>query len=538
MQGLADFVDDLLIALELIAFALAVGGVVWGLAMRRPWRRPAGPLTTEGSSLGLMFGGASGLLVCQLAHFLVKAWILGVTLGRSPFPAFFHTPLFQAGLYRALLASAMIGCIAWLRQRPSSMRRWLAVTVVALLLLINSAWLLHAVSRLDDRIQLMTLTTAHELGGAAWAGGLAQLLLFWRRRARHPALDRLWPEALRRFSVVASASIALIVATGTALSLSYVGSWRGLFGTAYGAVLLAKIALLGTALGFGAYNHRIVRRVSREEQPEGLRRQVPYFVEVEAFIMVAILLAAAALASQPPAVDTPRQTASWSEVRGIFTPRLPRLTSPPHVTLNVEDDPSTWSTPEKLRSTHWSEFNHNVSGLFLLAMGLLALMEHTRLRWLARHWPLGFLGLGLFLIIRSDPSTWPLGPHTFWESLGDAEVLQHRLATLLVFALGFMEWRAHSPRAAGTRLPYVFPLLSLVGGGLLLTHNHIGFQLKSKFLIQISHTAMGMLAVLLGSGRWLELRVGEKAGKLAGVGSKMALILIGVILTFYNETIE
>ena len=73
-------------------------------------------------------------------------------------------------------------------------------------------------------------------------------------------------------------------------------------------------------------------------------------------------------------------------------------------------------------------------------------------------------------------------------------------------------------------------------GLLLLGHMRAGFQLKEEFLTQMTHTAIGLLAVIMACGRWLELRLAPLAGRLAGVASVLALLLIGLILLFYRET--
>jgi hypothetical protein len=39
----------------------------------------------------------------------------------------------------------------------------------------------------------------------------------------------------------------------------------------------------------------------------------------------------------------------------------------------------------------------------------------------------------------------------------------------------------------------------------------------------------------MGCGRWLELRLATPAGRLAGLGSIVALNLIALILVFYRE---
>ena len=78
-------------------------------------------------------------------------------------------------------------------------------------------------------------------------------------------------------------------------------------------------------------------------------------------------------------------------------------------------------------------------------------------------------------------------------------------------------------------------MLAAVGGLLLLTHSHVAFELKSSYLVQVTHTTMGALAVLLGCGRLLELRLASPAGRAAGVASSVAMLLIALVLVFYRE---
>src|SRR5262249_62419356 len=118
----------------------------------------------------------------------------------------------------------------------------------------------HAASRLEGRSTLMALTVLHQLGGGAWAGGLAQLLLVWRRVRQRPELAMLWPFVLRRFALVAAPAVALLAGTGIALGRIYVASWSGLFGTPYGAVIVAKVLLFAALAGVGALGDRRARR--------------------------------------------------------------------------------------------------------------------------------------------------------------------------------------------------------------------------------------------------------------------------------------
>ena len=91
-------------------------------------------------------------------------------------------------------------------------------------------------------------------------------------------------------------------------------------------------------------------------------------------------------------------------------------------------------------------------------------------------------------------------------------------------------------RLTAPRWRFVFPLLCAVGGAILLTHSHAMFNLKSEFLAEVSHAPMGVLAVFLGWGRWLELRLPEPEKRIPGWLWAVSLALIGLILLFYRET--
>ena len=124
--------------------------------------------------------------------------------------------------------------------------------------------------------------------------------------------------------------------------------------------------------------------------------------------------------------------------------------------------------------------NHHVAGLLVLVMGLLASMQGLRwARW-TRHWPVIFLGMAGFLLMRNDPEAWPRGPLGFWESLSDPVVFQHRVFVLLIVAFGVFEWSVHLERLRTKGHALVFPLLCAVSGGFLLAHTHSADDLKEQ----------------------------------------------------------
>lgn len=541
MQALANFLDLLLKNLLLIAQACALGGLVWTLVLLRAWRYPAP--TANGfiiRSIILTRTGALVMAIAQLAALLTQAWLLGETLHHSPFPAYFSTLPFRAGVTRALLAGGLAWVVLFLERRPTSVPRWSSALGLAILLVASGAWLVHAAGRLADRALLMSLTVLHQLGALVWIGCLIQLALLWRLLRRQPEGKPLWPVVLRRFVWVGAPMVVFVVATGLSLAWKYLGTWQGLIGTGYGTLVGIKMVLLVTALPFAALNGFLARKKCPGISSAGLDQRVPYLIEVELLLLLAILSTAASLTSQPPAIDLLDQQATWAEVVQVFRPKIPRLTSPsiPEA-LGALSEASPFAVdPNASVSTAWSDYNHNISSLFLVIMAVLALMTYTgRWPW-TRYWPLGFVALGVFILVRSDVGTWPFGPTGFWEGLlASEETFQHRLGALLAFALGILEWRARITKAPQGWIPFIIPVLCVGGGILLLAHSHSAFQVKEEFLLQVPHAAMGALAVLVACGRWVELRLrASAAGRLAGIVSLVAMLLIGLILLFYRET--
>jgi putative copper resistance protein D len=230
-------------------------------------------------------------------------------------------------------------------------------------------------------------------------------------------------------------------------------------------------------------------------------------------------------------VDVVADRATAAEVVQRFVPGWPRLASPALADMPVEDR----GAPRTAADRAWSEYNHNVAGLFVLAMGGLACLHALwGVRW-ARHWPLVFLPLGAFVLIRSDPGSWPLGPEGFWEGFQHPEVLQHRLFFVVVLAFGLFEWAVRTERVRRPGWAFVFPALAAVGGGLLLTHSHALGELKAEFLTEVTHAPLGLLALAVGWGRWLELRLGAADGRAPRRIWASALLLVGALLLIYHE---
>jgi copper transport protein len=105
--------------------------------------------------------------------------------------------------------------------------------------------------------------TVHLLAVAVWVGGLAVLVVVgapgWRAL---PDGDRptLLRQILPRFSRIAVAAVALVVASGTVNAILELATPGDLWRLTYGRVILAKIALLGLALVLAARHRWVVPR--------------------------------------------------------------------------------------------------------------------------------------------------------------------------------------------------------------------------------------------------------------------------------------
>lgn len=538
LQGLADFLDALMGGIGLISFSVALGALVWVSFVLKPLLVKEEEAThLVASSLRWLYLGAFTLAASHAVALFTKAWILKETLGHLPLMPYLGTTQFQAGVARMVLSLGLgiAGRNLFADPENPSRRRWVFGLMAAVILC--GAWLTHAVGRFEHREMLMLFTLVHQAAGAIWFGGVVQLIVFWRIARRHPRIRLLWPKALSRFSTVGISAVTALVLTGLPLAINYVDDFNALIGTGYGSLLLTKVALLAIALGLAWVNHRTAKRWQQGQPDPLLYQTVPHLIEAESFILISLLFVAVTLSSQPPAVDIPQLVASPGEVWQMFSPKWPQLTSPTHEELllgEVQRATIVGKQPP-VAASQWSNFNHNVAGLFLVVMAGVALIGYFwRLKW-PSYWPAGFIGLAIFLFFRSDAQAWPLGPIGFWEStLGDGEIFQHRIATLLAFVLGTLEIRART-RENAHKLRYLFPVLCAFGGILLLTHSHAGFELKTEYLIQSTHTVMGLLAVVMAAARWLELKLEPPAATWAGITAMGAMGLIGLILLFYDE---
>ncbi len=391
----------------------------------------------------------------------------------------------------------------------------------------------HAYARLGDRSVLLAATALHLFGAAVWIGGIPCFVMALSR-VRDGASLRL---VGARFSRLSMLGVGCILASATVFAVMYVGSWQGLYETAYGVMVTGKAVLFLALLGLGLGNFLVVERLRRNPATSVLRLR--RFAEVEIGIGLTLFFAAASLTSTPPAVDLRQDRLSAAEIVERFTPRWPTMAPPDAATLNLPPESFVPGSRETyahgLSDSQLSEFGHHRAGVFILVVAVLALLDRGGVRW-ARHWPLGFLALGVFLMFMSEPEVWPLGPVGFFAGLRDVEVLQHKLVFTLVIAFALFEWGVRVGRITNPAAALVFPLLVGVGSILLFAHSHPVIDIKDQLLVEMTHEPMALVGVTVASARWLQIRADGRVARVAGWVWPVGLLVISLILLLYRET--
>ena len=541
------YLSIVLHGLVIVAQSMTIGGVLFLVFLLRPFIDvlPEGHVL-ERRIARLTMWSALALALTELAGNALQISVLAATV-ELPLSNVIQASFAMAGWIKIVCALLLIPCLT---------SRYIAsrtVAVLALLLcaaeLIAATFTTHAYARLDHNTLLLAVEGLHQFGAAIWIGGIPCFVIAMSRL--HDADG--WRLVGARFSRMSMIGVACIVVSGAVMSYFYIGDLQGFYGTAYGVMVCAKIAMFLGLLALGFSNFLVTERLRKKQNAPVLRLR--RFAEVEIGIGFTIFFAAASLTSVPPAADLTVDRVSLHEIAVRNAPVWPRLHSPElhelavnqlqtkldHESAQDRDDAALANIPgsgvpepQNAQDIAWSEYNHHWSGIFVLLIGLLALLYRAGLGW-AKHWPLMFFGLAFFLLMRSDPEAWPLGQQGFWASMRSVEVAQHRFFVLLTVLFGVFEWCVRTGRMRNPKAALVFPLLVSVGGAMLLTHTHQISNVKDQMLIELTHTPLALCGVAAGWARWLELRLPGRGGRIAGWIWPVCFLLVGVLLLWYRE---
>ena len=328
--------------LSYLALALGVGGVFFVAAVWRPaLRASAGPdadwlaaseafavrarqvvlgavvLGAAASALGIVFQGAiaSGTSLWQaldpdvigdvLATRFGTIWGLRLlawlaVAGLLMLPA--------ARLTAPVLRPAALGASGLATASPATAAGVAGLAGLLGFLCLTPALAGHA-STTDPTWLLVPANFVHVLCMTVWVGGIGMLLMALpgaTGRLEQGDRTRLLAAAVGRFSVVALAAVAGLVAAGTVQAIAELDALSDLTDTPFGRAILIKVALLLALIGLGAWNRqrarpRLAALAAQGVTPGAAGVALRRSLRAELALMTAVLGVTAALVSYAPA---------------------------------------------------------------------------------------------------------------------------------------------------------------------------------------------------------------------------------------------
>ncbi|PWU24273.1 MAG: hypothetical protein C5B48_07060 [Candidatus Rokuibacteriota bacterium] len=193
---------------------------------------------------------------------------------------------------------------AELRQRTVSalLSLYAAIAAAAALLLVPA--LAGHAAQTSPRGLSIVLDWLHLVSGSVWLGGLIGLLVLWWSLGSAHRVSGL-ALCVPRFSRVAFVSVLVLIGSGIGASLVHFPTFGSFVHTSYGQALIAKIALLLTAMVLAAGNllrTRPALQASGGDAEIGAQpaRMLRVLVSGEVLLVAGALFAASILTSLPP----------------------------------------------------------------------------------------------------------------------------------------------------------------------------------------------------------------------------------------------
>lgn len=216
---------------------------------------------------------------------------LGAPLSHLAQPVIWRTGLGTSFGWTVLVALAALGLGLLSLAGPRALARSLAL---AGLLAVGVALAAsgHA-SAAEPQWLMRPLVFVHGIGIAFWAGALVPLALALKRQTADAV------GFLRRFSSAILPVVAVLAAAGVVLAVIQVQTPSALAGTAYGRLLLVKLALLVFLFTLAAVN-RWKLTASAEAGATEVQRRLTRSIGVEMLIVLAIFGVAAGWRFTPP----------------------------------------------------------------------------------------------------------------------------------------------------------------------------------------------------------------------------------------------
>jgi len=298
-------------ALGFIAALGMIGSTVFGLFVAPRLARTAGGGTARESDdtvaraarLGreaawLVVAVAIGRLIAQsyAVHGMRRAW-------DGSLLASMITGTIWGHAWILCIIAGGLGILAFTMVRGTTRRGWGIAALASLALSLALALSGHAVATPNRTALAIVADVVHVLAAGGWLGTLLVVVLAGipavladareMRGARIATLVQL-------FSPVALTCAAALVITGVVAAWLHLGSFAALWSSSYGRVLILKLVLVATVVGFGAFNWRVLSPTLGDERAAaGIRRSAAR----ELTVGLLVLIVTAVLVALPPPAE-------------------------------------------------------------------------------------------------------------------------------------------------------------------------------------------------------------------------------------------
>jgi len=163
---------------------------------------------------------------------------------------------------RLELGAAIVALVSFVLAARRLRAAWLLAGISAIVLAVTPALAGHAAASPRFTALMIVTDFLHVLGGATWLGNLLSIMLIGVPIALMLDGPGRWEAVaslVNAFSPIALASVAIVVASGVIASWVHLEHFAALWQSAYGQVLLLKLALVAITVIIGAYNFRRVQ---------------------------------------------------------------------------------------------------------------------------------------------------------------------------------------------------------------------------------------------------------------------------------------
>jgi putative copper export protein len=279
-------------------------------------------------------------------------------------------------LWREIYGALLLALLISFQNTDISERagRWMVLAAIPLAA--SRSLTSHAAAAREYPLMAMACDAIHLTVAAVWAGGLPLLCWALWRGSRFATSPGWTGNLVARFSRLAFRSVVLLVSTGIFQSWIQVGTWDSLLETAYGRVLLLKLALFLMMLAFGALNrHFTLPDLIAAPHPAPFPRDAFQRIGAEAVLAIIVFVATGFLTILPPGAHSAHQLAAAPRF-GVLTPAegaaIKILSPRDGETLHGDEVPLKFRLTPGRRGTHAHAYvDGELMGMFETESGTL-----------------------------------------------------------------------------------------------------------------------------------------------------------------------